>query len=166
MSSEERGSRLLGIRNTHASGKDHSKELQRLSRQDLLELLVSQLREGDELRLAVERLEHDIQERDGLVERLKARLDLKDEKIATLRDRLDDKDAKIAHLKDRLDDKDATLGRLKRRLDTKDDLIARVAEAGGVDPMAIGICEAQQRSGEATGGESDKNEHEQHEQRK
>lgn len=149
---------MLGIRDMLASGKGRNKELQHLSRQDLLELLVQQLHESDELRIAIEQKERDIEEQADLIARLKERLDLKDEKIDGLKDRLEGKDDQIARLTARLDDKDGMLERLKRRLDAKDVLIARVVEASGIDPMAIELFEAQQRSGDATEDGGDRHE--------
>lgn len=127
---------MIGIRSKRTDGRGRDRELHRLSRKDLLELLVQQMHEDDELHLAIERGEHDATEQAALVARLK--------------EKLDDKDAKIAHLQGRLDDKDAKIARLKRRLDAKDALIARIAEASGMDPMTIAVLETKQRSEEAT----------------
>jgi chromosome segregation ATPase len=147
---------LLGIRDIRMSGrgdKGRNKELQHLSRQDLLELLVGQLRENDELRATIELRERSIEEKDDLIERLKERLDFKDEKIDGLNGRIGDRDEQISHLKDRLDNKDSLLQKLKHRLDAKDDLISRIAEMGGIDPLAIDLHEARQRSEEANESE-------------
>lgn len=158
---------ILDIRAIGRTNGGRNRELQHLSRQDLLELLVGQLRENDELRAAVESRDHDARERSELIDHLKERLDLKDERISGLRDeisskdeqagrlmaKLDDKDAQIARLKDRLDDKDAKLERLKRRLDDKDRIIAGLVDVTGVDPTAVAIIEACNRAGEAAGGE-------------
>ena len=71
--------------------KDSAKELQKLRRLDLLELLLEQTRETERLSARVEDLE-------GLSDRLKAKLDDKDAQIEHLKQRLDAKDARIAKL--------------------------------------------------------------------
>lgn len=70
------------------------KDLQRLRRVDLLELLVDQIRENDQLTSENERLL-------DLSERLKAKLDQKDAQIEHLKQRLDMKDDQISRLEER-----------------------------------------------------------------
>lgn len=77
------------------SAQSAGKELQKLKRQDLLELLLEQMREADRLRSEIAASQAENEDLASLSERLKAKLD--------------DKDAQIDHLKGRLDDKDAAL---------------------------------------------------------
>lgn len=74
----------------HSAGSD--RELRRLSRQDLLELLLEQMHEGDRLREDITELEQASAEQANLIDRLKAKLDVKDEQIARLQVKLDEKD--------------------------------------------------------------------------
>lgn len=86
-----------------------SKELQKLKRQDLLELLLEQMRENDELRIAAAENRATIAELTALSDRLKDKLNNKDATIDRLKAKLDGKDVSIARFKDKLDDKDALL---------------------------------------------------------
>ena len=70
------------------------KELQKLRRMDLLELLLDQIRENEKLSATNEELT-------SLTERLKAKLDDKDEQIERLKAKLDDKDEQIQRLEER-----------------------------------------------------------------
>ena len=86
---------MFSIGNKRGEGSQ-ARELQRLRRQDLLELLLEQMGEADslagelserearvaELEALCGRLRDRLDEKDGLIERLKARLDLKDRIIA------------------------------------------------------------------------------------
>ena len=115
------------------------KELRRLRRQDLLELLVAQSREASRLQTELDR---EITERAGLLEsseRLKGKLDEKDALIEKLKGRLDEKDRTMEEesarqqelnerLKEKLDVKDALIERLKARLNHKDDQIEELEE--------------------------------------
>ena len=78
--------------------KQASKELQRLKRQDILELLLEQMQEGDDLRETVARLEAEVDRLNKLVAHLIERLDLKDELIDKLKGRLDIKDRIVFEL--------------------------------------------------------------------
>ena len=89
------------------------KELHRLSRQDLLQLLLAQSKEVSRQRAAIEELKNNAEKDHELIDRLKAKLDDKDATIETLKKRLDEKDETIAHLKRRLDAKDETMNKLK-----------------------------------------------------
>lgn len=156
---------MLGIRDIHMGGNkgnSQSKDLQRLSRQDLLELLVGQMREGDELRSTIElkerevadlaalgdRLKEKLDLKDEQIEHLKEKLDLKDDQMESLKDKLNLKDAQIEHLKVKLDDKDELIEKLKGRLDVKDLLIARLSESGHVGLDDLEIFEARERAAE------------------
>lgn len=85
------GSRKTPARRTAA---DTEKELQRLRRVDLLELLLDEIRQNEQDTAKLEELTE-------LVDRLKAKLDDKDEQIEHLKRRLDGKDQKIAELEAR-----------------------------------------------------------------
>ena len=152
---------VLGIRDIRM-GKGQNKDLQRLNRQDLLELLVGQMHEGDELRATIEKKELEAEAQEELVNRLKEKLDLKDEQIEHLKEKLDLKDeqienlktklnlkdAQIEHLKGKLDDKDALIEKLKGRLDAKDILIARLSESQHVNLDDLAVFEARERAAE------------------
>ena len=87
----------VGIRHdkdVSAAGKGNSnpdRELKRLRRMELLEMLVDQIEEND---LQSERID----ELEDLSNRLKAKLDQKDEQIERLKAKLDEKDALIRDL--------------------------------------------------------------------
>ena len=74
------------------------KELHKLRRQDLLELLLSQSKEAARLQTELERLERESEERESSYVRLKEKLDEKDRQLEKLKKRLDEKDARIEQL--------------------------------------------------------------------
>ena len=76
------------------------KELHRLRRQDLLQLLLEQSREVQRLQEQVDGLESRGKELDGLAEQLKERLDKKEAQIEKLELRLDRKEEEIRDLKE------------------------------------------------------------------
>lgn len=115
---------MIALRNKGTSNASQARELQKLKRQDLLELLLEQMRENDNLSLELERRRVALEGLDATLERLKAKLDLKDAQIERLKGRLDDKDLQVARFKAKLNDKDAQIERLKGRLDHKDRMIA------------------------------------------
>lgn len=89
------------------------KELRKLRRQELLELLVAQSKEAARCKTE---LDKKTEELSGVLEnldRLKEKLNDKDESIEKLTGRLDEKDALIEKLKGRLDEKDALIKKLK-----------------------------------------------------
>lgn len=124
------------------------KELRKLGRHDLLELLVEQSREAARLDAALQEKEEEFRKALEGNERLKEKLNEKDELIEKLKGRLDQKDAEMAQraagieetmerLKARLDEKDAcmaeeaarmeeTFRRLKEKLNDKDALIEKL----------------------------------------
>ena len=77
-----------------------NKELQRLKRQDLLELLLAQTKEVEQQKLTIQEYMDQITELEELVERLKDRLDDKDRQIERLKKRLDQKDERIKELRE------------------------------------------------------------------
>ena len=100
---------MIFDRNKGKGSSNPNKELQKLKRQDILELLLEQMRENDELRIAAAENRATIAELTALSDRLKDKLNDKDALIDRLKARLDGKDASIARFKAKLDDKDALL---------------------------------------------------------
>ena len=96
------------------------KELHRLSRQDLLQLLLAQSKEVARQRAVIEELKNNAEKDHELIDRLKARLDEKDETIAHLKRRLDAKDETMNKLKADAEDMSGTMEFLRSRLDEKD----------------------------------------------
>ena len=72
------------------------KELRKLGRHDLLELLVEQSREAARLDAALQEKEEEFRKASEGNERLKEKLNEKDELIEKLKGRLDQKDAEMA----------------------------------------------------------------------
>lgn len=115
------------------------KELRKLDRHDLLELLVEQTKEASRLRLVLDEREERLLSITASVERLKVKLGDKDEQIERLKGRLDEKDELAAKLRSRLDAKDADmteqearhaddLSRLTAKLDAKDLELSRAED--------------------------------------
>ena len=113
------------------------KELRKLHRQDLLELLVEQSREASRLSAALDEKEQECREITENNERLKAKLDEKDaglaqhtaasgEQLEGLKGKLDEKDAQIEKLKGRLDEKDAQIGKLREQTDRREEKIEKL----------------------------------------
>lgn len=88
----------MALFQSKSQSKSGANELKKLKRQDVLELLLEQMHEGDDLRNTVARLEVEVEGLNDLTERLKKKLDDKDETIERLRRRLDIKDKMIAVL--------------------------------------------------------------------
>lgn len=84
------------------AGAMKEKELNRLRKQDLLSLLLTQGKEAAALQEQITGLSVSLTEKEHNNERLKAKLDEKDELIEKLKGRLDDKDARIKELEERL----------------------------------------------------------------
>ena len=76
------------------------KELHKLRKQDLLQLLLAQGREAAELQEQITKLSASLEETEAGNERLKAKLDEKDELIEKLKSRLDEKDARITKMRE------------------------------------------------------------------
>lgn len=107
------------------------RELRKLDRHDLLELLVEQTKEASRLRLVLEERETERVQTVASLERLKNKLGEKDEQLERLKGRLDEKDAQDKKLKQKLDRKDeelagwqeahkAQIERFKDKLNQKD----------------------------------------------
>ena len=146
---------LPGSQKSQKSEKGQGRELSKLKRQDLLELLLDQMHESDDLRAALAEQRAQILELTNLAERLKDKLDLKDEQIEHLKEKLNLKDEQRDHLTAKLDDKDALIARLKKRLDIKDAMIAdlmsqgRELETSGDMFDMIELLETEERAMEA-----------------
>ncbi len=94
------------------------KELHKLGRQDLLQLLLVQSREVARQKKATEEIRALLEKERELTDRLKEKLNAKDETIEHLKARLNDKDEALKILRDqpsRLD-----LGAVKNRRSSKD----------------------------------------------
>ena len=76
------------------------KEIHRLRKQDLLQLLLTQGKEAAALQEEIGRLSASLADAESSNERLKAKLDEKDELIEKLKGRLDEKDARINKLRE------------------------------------------------------------------
>ena len=76
------------------------KELHKLRKQDLLQLLLAQGREAAELQEQITKLSASLEETEAGNERLKTKLDEKDELIEKLKSRLDEKDARITKMRE------------------------------------------------------------------
>ena len=100
------------------------RDVRRLGKGALLELLLGQSRRAAQLQEALEEAQAGRGEAEALAERLKVKLNEKDRQLQRLEQRLGTKDDKINHLKERLDAKDARISQLE-------DVRACMAEAGG-----------------------------------
>jgi chromosome segregation ATPase len=112
------------------------KELHRLRRQDLLQLLLAQGREAEKLKQRLEETSQQLAESEATVERLKRRLDEKDKQINKLKGRLDRKDSQIRDLRDVLE----------RRRNARQ---IELSEAGSIAEAALrlnGIFEVAQKA--------------------
>ncbi len=94
------------------------KEMHKLSRQDLLQMLLSQVREVSRLKESVSQLEARAAQQEETIARLKQKLDDKDAQLEKLRGRLDEKDALLEKLGGRLDEKDAAIRTLNGEMET------------------------------------------------
>ncbi len=140
------------------------KELHRLRRHDLLQLLLAQGREAAQLQERIEKTDAELEQLRETNQRFIERMDDKDAQIGKLKDRLDEKDIQADRFKSRLKEKDALIEKLKDRLDQKDVQIGecrtvieeyrsgRIFEMGGqvsiaeVGPKLEGIFTAAQKA--------------------
>ena len=97
-----------------------AKELHKLSRQDLLQLLLAQSREVARQKESIDELKGLLKKERDLSTRLKEKLNEKDEDLDRLVEKLNEKDENIGRLKEKLNGKDELFERLKQRLDEKD----------------------------------------------
>lgn len=116
---------MFSIGNKRGEGSQ-ARELQRLRRQDLLELLLEQMGEADSL---------------------SGELSASEARVAEL-------EALCGRLRDRLDEKDALIDKLKARLDLKDRIIAAQVARGRAVPadlaQAAELLESEWRALEAS----------------
>jgi chromosome segregation ATPase len=124
------------------------KELHKLRRQDLLQLMLEQGKETLALQMefneinaeyiqvkaGYDRLKEKLDEKDAVIEKLKKRLDEKDAVIEKLKKRLNEKDAAIEELKIHLDEKDTGISELEKELETI--RIERVIQLEETGPIA------------------------------
>ena len=101
------------------------KQLHKLRRQDLLELLLAQGREAAQLQAQLDETTEQLNALKDTRTRFIGRMDEKDAQIEKLKPRLDEKDAQIEKLTARLNEKDARIEKLIGRLNEKD---ARIRE--------------------------------------
>ncbi len=120
------------------------KQLHKLRRQDLLELLLAQGRESAQLQTQLDEAAEKLRALEDTRIRFIERMDEKDAQTEKLTGRLNEKDAQIEKLTDRLNEKDAQIEKLISRLNEKD---ARIGE------LTKEI--EQYRSGEILGFEGD-----------
>jgi len=104
------------------------KELRRLRRPELIDLLLREVQEVDELRVSLELQDVEMHRHKDNIEHLKEKLNDKDAQIERLKEKLNDKDAQLEHLKRRLDEKDVKMKRLTTKLDEKDAEIAELRD--------------------------------------
>ena len=104
------------------------KELHRLKRHDLLQLLLAQGREAAQLQARIDEMGAELEELQNANTRFIERLNDKDIQIGKLKERLDEKDAQMEKFKERLNEKDAQIERLKGRLGQKDKRICSLEQ--------------------------------------
>ena len=110
------------------------KELHKLRRQDLLQLMLEQGKETLALQMEFNEINAEYIQVKAGYDRLKEKLDEKDAVIEKLKKRLDEKDAVIEKLKKRLNEKDAAIEELKKELETI--RIERVIQLEETGPIA------------------------------
>lgn len=120
------------------------KQLHKLRRQDLLQLLVAQGKEAAQLQARLDEAAEELKDLQDTRTKFIERMDDKDAQIEKLKPRLDEKDARIEKLTARLNEKDARIEKLIGRLNEKD---ARIGQ------LTVEI--EQYRSGEILGFEGD-----------
>ena len=113
-----------------------AKELHKLSRQDLLQLLLAQSREVARQKESIDELKGLLKKERDLSNRLKEKLNEKDEDLARLADKLNEKDENIGRLKEKLNGKDELFERLKHRLDEKDEELNVAQEEARTSPSS------------------------------
>ena len=120
------------------------KQLHKLRRQDLLQLLVAQGKEAAQLQARLDEAAEELKDLQDTRTKFIERMDDKDAQIEKLKPRLDEKDARIEKLTARLNEKDARIEKLIGRLNEKDAWIGQLT------------AEIEQyRSGEILGFEGD-----------
>lgn len=113
------------------------KQLHKLRRQDLLQLMLEQGREALALQTKLNEINSEYIQVNAQYERLKEKLDEKDTAIEKLKKRLDGKDAVIEKLKKRLDKKDARIAELEKELEAiRVDRVVRLEESGPIAELS------------------------------
>lgn len=102
------------------------KQLHKLRRHDLLQLLLAQGREAAQLRAQLEAMTAELNQLQETNSRFIERMDNKDAQIEKLKERLNETDVQIERFKERLKEKDGGLDKLKGRLDQKDTQIGEL----------------------------------------
>lgn len=102
------------------------KELHKLRRHDLLQLLLAQGREAAQLQAQIDEMTAELNNLQEANNRFIGRMDDKDAQIEKLKGRLDEKDAQVEKFKGRLKEKDVQIDKLKIRLDQKDTQIGEL----------------------------------------
>ncbi|HBA48072.1 MAG TPA: hypothetical protein DCZ91_09810 [Lachnospiraceae bacterium] len=102
------------------------KELHKLRRHDLLQLLLAQGREAAQLQAKLEATTAELNQLQETNSRFIERMDNKDAQIEKLKGRLNEKDVQVERFKERLKEKDGQLDRLKDRLNQKDTRIGEL----------------------------------------
>ena len=119
------------------------KQLQKLGRRDLLQLLLDQAKETEQLREEVAAAAERAKEMEKTFQRLRERLDEKDAKIREMGETYD-------RLRDRLNDKDAQIQELNNTLQAeREGKVSALTEVGSIAEAALrlnGIFEAAQRA--------------------
>lgn len=92
-----------------------SRDLSRLSREDLLQLLLAQSKDAERLQDYLRDVADEFERCTSLNERLREKLDAKDEQIERLKGRLDDKDKRIARMQARLNELEVSKEEEERR---------------------------------------------------
>lgn len=119
------------------------KELQKLGRRELLQLLLDQAKEAEQLRVELAGANERAREMEDTFERLRERLNEKDAQIRDLQETYD-------RLRERLNDKDAQIQELSATLQAeREGQMSGLAEVGSIAEAALrlnGIFEAAQRA--------------------
>lgn len=102
------------------------KQLHKLRRQDLLQLLVAQGKEAAQLQARLDEAAEELKDLQDTRTKFIERMDDKDAQIEKLKPRLDEKDARIEKLTARLNEKDARIEKLIGRLNEKDARIGQL----------------------------------------
>lgn len=101
------------------------KQLRRLKRRELLQMLIMQCEETERLQREMEQANVRMKEMEESYERLKRKLDIKDEKLSQ-------KDEKLRQKDEKLSQKDAQIAELNRRIEVLEQ--PREAETGEIEP--------------------------------
>lgn len=119
------------------------KELQKLGRRDLLQLLLDQAQEAERLRQELSAANEQMGEMEKTYERLRERLNDKDAQISEMEETYE-------RLRERLNEKDAQIQELSQSLQMeRDDRISSFTEVGSIAEAALqlsGIFDAAQRA--------------------